>query len=613
MKNIPKNSSIKPEMIVPMKFSQSQYDDNVWNNFFLNTFLLIKPGTDLRNLETKLNKIYLTEAADQNKEMAIKYGMKDKVTYKLQPLLQLHLSEDYPATNGLADASKPVYSYILTGIAAFVLLIACFNFINLTVARSLKRAKEIGVRKAIGSMRSQLIVQFLGESFVVCSIAFACALLLVNFLLPFFNSISNRTLSFSYLMDAKLIVGFGILFLVTGLLAGFYPALVLSRFNPVETLYGKLRFSGKNYLSRGLVILQFTLSIFLIVSMVTIYRQFNYLVNFDLGYDDSNVLSIMSPRLNKEKLSVLKTELSKNPAIGLISAMQNGQNITLAHVNGDNELKFDIKLIDENYLGLLKIPLVAGRNFSSEFPADTFNSVLINEAFARSAGWKDPVGREVDFFYRKKKYKVVGVVKDYHFASLNETIMPELLHMSQDFNSFRKIMIRINPGNRSSTLAFVSDTYKKLYPEDPFRYSFKDDDNKKQYENEAKWKQIITFSSALTIFISCIGLFALAALSAEKRAKEIGIRKVFGASVSAIVRHLTADFFKLVCIASLIAAPLAGWLMNKWLQNYPYRVDLKITVFGFIILVVLGIAFLTICFQSIKAAISNPVKNLRTE
>lgn len=613
IKDPPKNSSIKAEMIVPMKFSQSQYDDKEWNNFFLNTFLVLKSGTDLKELEAKLNKIYLTEAADQIKEMAEKYGFNDKVSFCLQPLLKMHLSEDYPPSNGLQDASKPIYSYILGGIALFVLLIACFNFINLTVARSLKRAKEIGIRKAIGSLRSQLIVQFLGESFLVCFGAFVIAVLLVNLLLPFFNTISHRSLSFSYLLDARLIVGFSVLLLVTGLLAGFYPALVLSQFNPVETLYGKLKHSGRNYLSKGLVVLQFTLSIFLIIAMVTVYRQFNFLTNFDLGYDDSNILTVNAPSLNKEKLVTFKNELGKNPSIGLITATQDGGNVTIAHVNGENEIEFDIKRIDEDYLNTMKIKLILGRDFSKEQASDSANYVIINQAFATEAGWKDPIGKEVDFFYHNKKFKVLGLIHDYHFSSLNEKIMPELLHMHPDFNSYGKILMKINPSNRASVLSFVSDKYKKLFPESPYSYSFKDQDNKKQYEAEAEWKKVITFSAGLTILISCIGLFALATLSAEKRSKEIGIRKVFGASVATIVNHLTVDFLKLIFAAALIATPLAWWLMNKWLQNYPFHVEMKLYVFALTIFITMLIAFVSISFQSIKAAIENPIKSLRTE
>lgn len=613
MQDAPPNSSIKPEMIVPMKFSQSQYDDPQWINFFLNTFLVIKPGTDINALEKKLNAVYLKEAAGQIKEMAEKYGMKDKIVFRTQPLLNVHLNEDYPAGNGLTEASKPIYSYILSGIAVFILMIACFNFINLTVARSLKRSKEIGIRKAIGGRRLQLVYQFLGESFVTCLLAFLFSLLIVQALLPFFNSVSSRSLSFSYLFDLKLVLGFLLLFILTGLLAGFYPALVLSRFKPVDTLYGRLKLSGKNSISKSLVVLQFSLSIFLIISMVTIYSQFNYLVNFDLGYDDTNILTILTPSLNKEKTAVFKDELSKIPNIVAMTAVQNGENITIAHVNGEKEINFDIKRVDEDYLSTMGISLAAGRNFSEKFPGDSSDAVLINQAFAKEAGWDKPIDKEVDFFYRNKKFKVIGVVKDYHFASLNQKIMPEMLHMNRGFNSYRKFFIKIGPGNSQSVLSRVSETFKRLYPESPYTYSFKETDNQEQYENEQRWKQIVGFSAALTILISCIGLFALASLSAEKRSKEIGIRKVLGAPVAVIVRHLTFGFLQLILLASLLAAPLAWWIMSKWLETYPYRVDLKISVFGFTIVTVLLIAFITISYQSIKSAMDNPVKSLRSE
>lgn len=613
MKDAPANSSIRPEMLVPMKFNQSQHNDVQWGNFFLNTFFLLEPGTDLQKLQAQFNSIYQKEAAEQIKEMAEKYGLRDKIVFKLQPLSSVHLSEDYPATNGLVDASKPVYSYILSGIAAFVLLIACFNFINLTVARSLKRAKEIGIRKAIGSLRSQLVVQFLGESFFICLLAFLFGILLVQLLLPFFNTVSERSLSFSYLWDLKLLAGFVVLFLLTGLVAGFYPALVLSRFKPVETLYGKLRHSQKNYISRGLVVMQFTLSIFLIIATVTVYRQFNYLVNYDLGYDDNNVLAINTPSLDREKLSVLKNELSQNPSVELISGVQGGTNRTIARVNGDKEMDFDIKRVDEEYLKTLNIGLVAGRNFSTDFPGDSASSVIINETFARKAGWKDALGKEVDFYYRNQKFKVIGVIKDYHFSSLNEKIVPELLHMNRNFNSYRKVLLKMNPGTRAADLTFISNIFKKLYPETPYSYIFKSEENKKQYENESRWKRIITFSAILAIFISCTGLFALATLSSEKRAREIGIRKVLGASLGIIVKHLTADFLKLILLASCIAMPLTWWLMDKWLQNYPYHTELSLSVFGLTVLAVACIAFFTISFQSVKTALANPVNSLRSE
>jgi putative ABC transport system permease protein len=270
-KRSPQNSSIKIEMLVPMKFSQSRFDDDKWMNFFLNTFVVLKTKTNLKTVEKKFAAVFKAEAARQVKEMEEKFGLKDKVQFGLQPLLQIHLSKDFPSDNGLTDASNPIYSYILTGIALFILLIACINFINLTVAHSLKRAKEIGVRKVVGGQRNQLVTQFLGETFILTLIAFLFAVLLVKLMLPFFNELANKSLAISYLFDFTLIMAYIILFLLTGLLAGFYPALVLSRFNPVQTLYGRFRLSGKNYLAKGLVVFQFTLATFLIVSTTVIY------------------------------------------------------------------------------------------------------------------------------------------------------------------------------------------------------------------------------------------------------------------------------------------------------------------------------------------------------
>ncbi|MBC7865749.1 MAG: ABC transporter permease [Bacteroidia bacterium] len=611
-KNSPQNSSIKIQMLVPMKFDQSQYDDNNWVNFFLNTFVVLKSGSNAKSIEEKFNKIYKTEAADQLKEMEEKYGSKDQILYGLQPLLQMHLSTDYPADNGLSGASNPIYSYILSGIAAFVLLIACINFINLTVARSIKRGKEIGIRKVIGGQRKQLIIQFLGESFVLSFFSFLLAIGIAFVSLPFFNAVSDKELSFSYLLDTKLIAGYIALFIVTSLLAGFYPALVLSRFKPVDTLYGKLRFSRKNFLSKGLVVLQFSLATFLIIATITIYSQFSYLVNYDLGYDGRNVMVVRTASLNFEKLAVLKNELAKQSAITAVTADQGGGWSTYANVNGETQQNFDYKCVDENFIGLFKIPVIKGRNFSKDFPTDTMQSVIVNETFAKTAGWKNPIGEIVDFFYNKKKYSVIGVVKDYHFASLNQKITPQLFMMSPQ-REFHRAFIKILPGNKVEAMRHVEKTFRSLYPEQPYQFTFKEAENEEQYVSESKWKQIITFSAILTIFISCIGLFGLTALSAEKRAKEIGIRKVLGASVSLIVKNLSGDFLKLVIIAACIASPFAWWIMNKWLENYPYRIAMKGSVFGVAIGGVLLIALLTVSYQALKAAIANPVKSLRTE
>ena len=605
----PQNSSIKIKMLLPKKLNHA---DNQWNNFFENTFFVIKPGTNIKQLDAKINKIYLTDAASQIKENADKFGDKDKRTFSLQPLLEMHTSTDYPADNGLSDQSNPMYSYILSGIALFILAIACINFVNLTVARSLKRAKEIGIRKVVGGQRKQLIMQFLGESFILSFIAFVLSIALVQLVLPVFNTLANKALAFSYLLSFKLVAGYIGIFLLTGLLAGFYPALVLSGFNPVQTLYNRTQYVGKNYLSKGLVILQFTLATFLIISTITIYSQFSFLMNFDLGYNDKNVVSITAWNLDKTKLPLFKNELLKDPSIVSVTADQGGRWGTIAHINGGQQQMFDMKHIDEDYLPLFQVPMAKGRNFSKAMVSDSANAVLVNEEFVKQAGWKKPIGETVDFFYNKKKYTVVGVVKDYHFLSLTEKLSPMLYTMKPDY-PWGNIFVKISEKNKSESLNRIQKEFKALFPFIPYQYKFKDAEVAEQYDKEAKWKQIVTFGAVLTIFISCIGLFGLATLSAERRKKEIGIRKVLGASVEGIVRKLSTDFAKLVVIAAVIAVPAAWWAMHKWLENYPYKIHIDAWIFLFAGALVLLIALATISYQAIKAAIANPVNSLRTE
>jgi len=609
IKKSPQNSSIKIQMLLPKK---TNHIDDHWLNFFQNTFLVIRPGTDIKQLDAKINKIFMTDATGQLKEEADKYGFKDKVSYGLQPLLGMHTNTDYPADNGLVDASNPTYSYILSGIALFILAIACINFVNLTVARSLKRAKEIGIRKVVGGQRKQLIMQFLGESFILSFIAFVLAVVLVVLVLPFFNTLANKALAFSYLLSSKLVAGYIGIFLLTGLLAGFYPALVLSGFNPVQSLYNRNQYAGKNYLSKGLVILQFTLATFLIISTITIYSQFNYLMHFDLGYNDKNVVSINSWGLDKTKLPIFKNELLKDPSILSVTADQGGRWGTMAHINNGTQIQFDMKHVDEDYLPLFHVSIVKGRNFSKTMTFDSAASILVNEEFVKQAGWKDPIGQVVDFFYNNKKYTVIGVVKNYHFLSLTEKMAPILFTMKPDY-PWGNIFVKISDKNKSETLYRIQKEFKADFPVIPYQYKFKDAEVAEQYDKESKWKQIVTFGAVLTIFISCIGLFGLATLSAERRKKEIGIRKVLGASVQGIVRKLSTDFAILVLISAVISAPVAWWAMHKWLQNYPYRVDINAGIFlvaaGFVLL----IALITVSFQTIRAAVANPVNSLRSE
>ena len=608
----PQNSSIRIDMVLPMSLNEREgRRDNQWINFYLNTFFVLNKGAEISKVEAKMKDVYERQAKDQIAEAREKYNFKNSMVYRLQGLHDMHLSTTYGAFNGLTGASKPIYSKILGGIALFILIIACINFVNLTMARSLKRAKEIGIRKVVGGERKQLITQFMGESMLLSFCSFVFAILLVITVLPFFNTLSNKALSFSYLLNAKLIGAYIALFLFTSLLAGFYPALVLSGYDPVETLYNRTRFSGKNYLSKSLVVLQFALAAFLMVATLTIYTQFNFLTSQPLGYNDKNIVILDTDGMKADKLSIFKSELQKDPSIESVAARQGGFWSTIAKTDG-KDIDFTLQVFDTAYLSTYKIPLVMGRNLSPDFPSDSTSSVLVNEAFVKKAGWLEPLNKQVDFFYDSIKYNVVGVVKDYHYASLLEDIRPELFIMNPKY-SYGQLIIRIKPENISATLKHIEKVFKTLQPFRPYKYEFKENSNRLQYEAEDKWKQIISFSAILSIFISCIGLFGLATLAAEKRTREIGIRKVLGASVSTIATKLSRHFLQLVLISIVIAFPAAWFILHKWLENYPYRITMGPGIFLGTAVLVFLIALLTVASQAIRAARANPVNSLRAE
>lgn len=611
-KRSPQNSSIKFSMLVPMKFKEKLNPDDHWLNFFISTFLVLNPKAHPNVVLSKMVHVYEDKAKSQLKEAKEKFDFKGSVVWGLQPLLQIHLSKDYPAEDELTDASSPVNSYILSGIAIFILVIACINFINLTIAQSLKRSKEIGIRKVIGGQKAQLTRQFLGESFIVCFISFVFAIVLATAALPIFNELSNKRLSLSYLVDSQVFAGFIGLYLITGFAAGFYPALVLSGFNPIQTLYNRVKLSGKNYLAKSLVVVQFALAALLIISTLFIYAQFHYLAHKTLGYNDKNIVVVdLDWGAGRQLIEVFKTELSKNPFIQIVAAHNRGRQGTVAKVDG-KEIQFEYDCINDQYLPALQIPIVHGRNFSADFTSDSTHSILINETFAREAGWKNPIGKIVDFYWRNRKLTVVGVVRDYHFRSMKEKISPQLF-TSEPEGNLSQLNIKISPSNIPQTLKFIESTYKKLVPFYPFSYEFKNETNIRAYDAEEKWKQIISFAAILTILISCIGLLGLAMLSAEHRTKEIGIRKVLGASVSSIVQLVSNSFLKLIFIANIIALPIGWWAVHQWLQNFAYHIAIHWWIFALAVLLTLSIALFTVGFQAIRAAVANPVKSLRTE
>jgi putative ABC transport system permease protein len=615
VKDAPENSSITVDMLMSFKYYQKN-DRNVgWLGGSMNTFFLISPQTNIASVENKMQTVFDKNTKDEIAKSAKEQGITMTITMGLQPFTSIHLATDIGFDNGMSGVSKPVYSYILSCIAIFILIIACINFINLAVAQSLKRSKEIGIRKVVGSSRGQLIKQFLAESFVTSLIAFVIAIVLTIVILPFFNELANKKLSLSYLSDGYLYVGYFLLLMLTSFIAGFYPSLVLSAFQPVKVLYSKQKLLGKNYLTRGLIVLQFALAIFLIIGTIAINAQLKYIFNKDLGYDSKNLVSINLPysKLSDKLPALFKNELANQPSIISIAARNGGRNITGIKADG-KQIVTEYNKIDDKFLPTFKIPIIAGRNFSTDYPSDTMSSVIVNESFLKEAGWglDNAIGKTIGYMDAKRTATIVGVIRNYHFTSLKEKIGPEIFSMDNSF-PFGQVWIKISPDNTPRTLALLQATFKKLIPYYPYDAQFISDITKKNYESEAKWKKIISISSGLFIFISCMGLLGLVIISIEQRRKEIGVRKVLGAAVSKIVLLISKEFIILISIAFVIAAPLGYYVVNKWLQEFAYRISIGWWMFVLAAVLVITIAILTMSFQAIRAAIANPVKSLRTE
>ena len=617
VENSPQNSTIKADMLIPYKFYE-KYNSNIgWVGGSLNTFLLVSENADIGALEGKMQALFDKNTKDEIAKAEQQDGVAIKIKLGLQPLTDIHLSRKAGPDNGMSDGSKPAYAYILTSIAIFILIIACINFINLAVAQSLKRSKEIGIRKVIGSTRKQLVKQFLVESFVVSVIAFVFAILLTVTILPFFNQLANKKLSLSYLSDGYLYAGYFLLLMATSFIAGFYPSVVLSSLQPARVLYSREKLLGRNYFIKGLIVLQFALAIFLIIGTIAVNSQLNYLFHADLGYDTKNLVRVDIPVNNSsDRLpGLFKNELLHKTGIVSVAARNGGRNISGAKVDG-KQIIIEYNKIDDRYLPTFKIPIISGRNFLPDYPSDSLGSVIVNESFLKEAGWEldDAVGKTITFGESRdnRVVNVVGVVKDYHFLSLKEKISPAVFSMEPAFN-FGQVWVKIDSSNTAGTLSLLHSTFRKLLPYYPYSYQFMDDINAKDYEVETKWKQIISIASLLFVFISCIGLLGLVILSIEQRTKEIGIRKVLGAAVSRIILLISREFIILITIAFIVSVPVGYYFTNKWLQEFAYRIDIGWWMFVLAGVLVIVLAAITISFKAIKAAISNPVKSLRTE
>ena len=588
------------------------------NNMFY-TYFELKPGADAKKLEAKFPAFVDKYAGKDLKAMGF---------YKKQfltPVRDVHLFANTSAN--VSAQGSPTYLYILASIAAFTLLIACINFMNLSTARSSKRSAEVGVRKVLGAEKKSLIWQFLGESLLMSLIAFVIAIGLTQLLLPLFSQVSGKEFSYSISQNILLFLGFLLLAIITGLIAGSYPAFYLSSFAPVKVLKGKISNSlAAISLRKTLVVFQFVISVVLIIASVVISNQMRYLHNKDLGFAKEQQIIIPLRSANaKNTYASLKTELSQKSQIkssggtlyypGIMNPSDMGlyKEGTSVH----NSRIVYMNWVDEDYLQTLDIKPAAGRLFSKAFPADTNSKIILNEQGIKDLGFKnaqDAVGKNVMFDWRGETYhwEVIGVVKDFHFKDLHEPVQPYGFQLNNN-PYYNYLIAHASTTDMKGTLKSLETSWTKLNPNEPFEYSFLDQDFYKNYEAEERLASIVAYFTIIAILISCLGLFGLAAFSAEQRIKEIGVRKVLGASVGNIVSLLSKDFLKLVGIAILIASPVAWFAMNKWLQDFAYRTNIGWQVFLITAVIAIFIAVLTVSFQAIRAAIANPVKSLRTE
>ncbi len=621
-RSAPEESSIKYNALI--SFSNGKYlfsprAMKAWFSISPETYVLLRKDADPEKLATKFPSMVRQNLGEDYKEGGY--------IVSLQPITKIHLDSSLPA--GIEPISNPKYSYILLTIGILILLVACVNFITLSVGRSATRAMEVGVRKVLGAERQQLVRQFWGEAILLTVISVIIGIALSALLVNPFNGIINKQLSLQFDL---LFIGYCILIIIIiGLIAGIYPAIILSGFRPVEILKGKLKLGNRSGLFRkSLITGQFVASIAMIVCTIVIGGQMDYLQNKDLGYKKEHVIIVPTnkPRLRGMEIAKLyRNELLKQQQVASasVSLMSFSETpwINVGYTDDKNIYRdFQFNAVDPYFLKTMGIQLIEGRDFSNDNIADSMSSMIVNEAMLNLFGWKNGVGQKLP---GKIEQQIVGVVKDFNYQSLHTKVEPLALIIKPD-SFFRRIeninfgaplqpriSVRLKAGNLAASLATLKQVWKNVVPDQEFEYRFLDETIAAQYRQEQRTSTIANLASALSIFISCMGLFGLATLTVVRRTREIGIRKVLGASVSSVVRLLSKEFLVLVIVAALIAFPLGWWAMNKWLEDFAYRIHIEWWVFPVAGIAALAIALLTVSFQAIKAALANPVKSLRTE
>ncbi len=620
VENFPDNSSFTFDMFTRFEHfpNYEQHTDN-WDAWTHEIFLQLREDTRPSDFEESLrafNPKYFKGRIDQmQRDQGKKDAKGDYFRLRTIPFTDIHFSE----ISGTGAGINKFYPYLLLIISAFILFIACVNFVNLSLARSFTRSKEIGIRKVVGALRWQLIRQFWGEALLVCFLALALGILIAYLLLPYYKTTFNQSIFVGILKSPMVIIYTILAFGIVTLFAGGYPAWVVSTLDMVKIVKGKLSSGKSHFLRNTLMVVQFTLSCLLIISTIIVWNQINYLRSKPLGYNKQQVISIpIGNTIDPEKsLALMRTKLAAEPQVIAVTATDMNLGRGRDGSSSTSIMGFDYKnkginthwlRIDYDYLEALDIKLIAGRDFSREY-ADT-GAVLINQQMANALGEKDPLNAMLDV--DGSKLKVIGVVQDFHFKSLHRQIEPLTMVVRPNWQ-ISYLFVRVKPDNLPASLARIEKAWKEINPKGDFEASFLDENTDNQYRKETRMSKIFMGGAILAILISCMGLFGIALLAIIQRTKEIGIRKVLGAGTFQIVRLVSKDFVLLVILAIVIASPLAWFAMNKWLENFAYRISISWWVFAVAGIAALLIAFVTLSFQSVRAALGNPVKALRSE
>ncbi|HTJ13402.1 MAG TPA: ABC transporter permease [Dinghuibacter sp.] len=612
MPDCPSNSQIKFDFLASFSSLGENQEDTYWDANYT-TYLLLRTPGGIASLQSKL-------PAFMHKEME---GKGATVNFYLEPFQSIHLHSEYA---GFEPNNDIAYIYILGAVALLILVIACFTYINLSTARSMERAREVGVRKVMGAGGRQLFWQFIGESLMMAGVSVFISLAVAELALPAFNQLTETELPPAAVF-APGVIGLLVASIVfIGLLAGIYPALVLSRFQPVKVLKGAFKNTDRGWWMRqSLIVFQFVISVFLIVSTVVVQKQLYYIQHRQLGYDREHVLVLPGDARMYDKLSLLKTEFGKTPGVSGLSATNNspvnilgGYNMRTATMPEDQQIAVNANPIDEGYVRTTGLELVAGQDLTEQDVKNTalpdslrVYQFLLNESAARELGWTPDkaVGQRMYLDATRPGF-VKGVVRDFHFESLHNPIKPVVLFPEV---RVRRWLIKLAPGDPQPVIAALSAKWKELVPYRPFDYHFLDDDYDRLYQSEIRLGKALDVFAGIAIALACLGLFGLSSYAAQQRVREVGIRKVLGASVSQIIVLLSRDFVRLAGIAFLLAAPIAWWVMHHWLQDFAYRTSLSVYVFLAAGLATLALTLATVSVKAVAAALSNPVKNLRTE